>query len=152
ARDVFYRGFEAVHVDLLKPLPGAVETLRRLRAAGIPLGVVSNKTGHYLRHEAEFLGWTGYFHHLIGAGDAASDKPSSEPVKLVLDVIGVPADPDVWFVGDAAIDMECAANAGISGVLVKHDEWLDGQALRHAALRQFQSWEAFAAFLDEILV
>jgi phosphoglycolate phosphatase len=152
ARDIFYDTFASIHLNFLDPLPGAADTLRRLHSADIPLGVISNKAGRFLRKEAESLGWKGYFRHLAGAGDAAADKPSDLPVRQALDAIGVAADHNVWFIGDAAIDMECASNAGVFPVLVKHDAWREGEFDRHPPARHFQSWSAFGLYLDEILV
>ena len=88
------------------------------QAADLYLGVVSNKTGKYLRAEADHLGWTPLFGRLVGAQDATRDKPASDPVHLALLQNDVPPGPNVWFVGDAPIDVICGRNAGCSTVLV----------------------------------
>jgi phosphoglycolate phosphatase len=123
AERVFYDAFGRLHLDNLTPLPGAVELLRELSDAGIYLGVVSNKRGHFLRLEAERLGWDRHFRRLAGAGDAARDKPCREHVDHALGhgtaKAGPVAGPDVWFVGDADIDMVCARNAGCRAVLIR---------------------------------
>jgi len=152
ARTYYYDSFASIHLAHLKPLPMAPNILERLHKAGIPLGVISNKSGPFIRKEAEFLGWTSYFRHLSGAGDASADKPSPEPVRLALEAIGVKAGRDVWFVGDAPIDMECAANSGLTGLVVRHDEVMDEGFSTHKPEHFFQSWSAFACFLDEIPV
>jgi len=152
ARTYYYDSFAAIHLTHLKPLPMAPNILERLHKAGIPMGVVSNKSGPFIRKEVEHLGWNPYFRHLAGAGDASADKPSPEPVKQVLAAIGVAAGRDVWFVGDAPIDMECAANSGLTGLVVRHDEVMDEGFKTHRPERIFQSWGAFADFLDEIPV
>ncbi len=126
ARDVFYRHFEAIHLDRLTPMPGAAEALEGLRELGFYMAVLSNKTGYLLRRETEHLGWDGYFSKVIGAQDASRDKPAPEPMVLALDgapqgieaMPGTNKRPHVWYVGDAAIDVECAHNAGCRAVLV----------------------------------
>ncbi|ACI97583.1 HAD family hydrolase [Rhodospirillum centenum] len=118
ARDVFYAHFQEHHLDYLEPLPGAAELLEQLSGTGIYLGVVSNKTGSFLRAEADSLGWTRHFGKLVGATDAAADKPSVAPVEMALEPGGIVAGPDVWFVGDADIDMECAHRSGCLPILV----------------------------------
>lgn len=118
ARDVYYAHFAQHHIDRLVAMDGAQHALERLARSGCYLGVVSNKTGHFLRAEAAALGWSGWFGRLIGAQDASFDKPHRAPVDMVLDGSGVHPGPAVWFVGDAAIDMVCARNAGCIGVLV----------------------------------
>jgi len=152
AGQIFTDSYAAIHLDYLAPLPGAPDILERLSAAGVPLAVISNKRGNFIRQEVAHLGWDGFFRHLSGAGDSAADKPAPAPVEDALKSIGVPADYNVWFIGDAAVDMECAVNAGVKPLLVKHDSWRDGEFDRHPPERTFQSWSAFSRYLDEILV
>ncbi len=118
ARDIFYRRFEERHIETLVPLPGAAELLNALHGCGVYLGVVSNKTGRYLRKEAAALGWERYMTRLVGAQDAPIDKPDRAPVDLALAPGGIAADRAVWFVGDTAMDMRCAYAAGCTAVLV----------------------------------
>jgi phosphoglycolate phosphatase len=118
AERIFYERFAESHLHALRALPGAAEMLRTLSRAGLYLGVVSNKNGGFLRREADHLGWTGYFGGLVGAADAAADKPAAAPVELALAGSGVPPGPEVWFVGDTEIDVECAHNAGCTAVLL----------------------------------
>jgi phosphoglycolate phosphatase len=118
ARDIFYKAFADVHLEMLVAAGGAEEMLREAAAAGLYLGVVSNKTGKYLRAEADHLGWTSLFGRLVGAQDAARDKPAPDPIHLALSDSGVIAGPDVWFVGDAPIDVVCGRAAGCTTVFV----------------------------------
>lgn len=118
ARDMFYARFRERHIELLRPLPGAGELVAELAASGFYLGVVSNKNGALLRREAEHLGWSGHFGRIVGAADAARDKPAAEPVTMALEAAGYVAGRDVWFVGDSGIDMQCARASGCVAVLV----------------------------------
>ena len=127
AREVYYRGFEAVHLDRLTPFAGTVAMLEGLRQAGVYLGVVSNKLGRYLRREADFLGWNDHFGALVGATDAERDKPDPAPVRMALAPSGLPEDAVVWFVGDSAIDLECAARSGCVPVLMRPEHPKDGE-------------------------
>ncbi|HEX9808621.1 MAG TPA: HAD family hydrolase [Alphaproteobacteria bacterium] len=118
ARRVFYARYGAVHLGHLTPLPGAGETLAWLDEAGLYLGVVSNKAGRYLRAEAACLGWDRHFDAIVGATDAAEDKPAVAPVRLALAAGGPEPGPRVWFVGDGAIDVQCALNAGLTPIVI----------------------------------
>lgn len=120
ARDLFYRSFEARHLEELAPLPGAGQLVETLSAVGLLLAVVSNKRGDYLRREAEYLGWTGYFHSVVGATDAEADKPDSAPVMLALKGSGIAPDADVWMVGDSATDVRTARAAACTAALVRY--------------------------------
>ena len=81
--------------------------------------MVSNKRGDLLRREAARLGWDGYFKRLVGANDAARDKPAVDAVEMALGDSGLAPGPEIWFVGDTDIDMVCAANAGCLPVLLR---------------------------------
>jgi phosphoglycolate phosphatase len=118
ARTLYLRYFEAMHLERLAPLPGALALIEALHARGCYLAIVSNKTGRLLRREVEALGWQGWFGRVIGAGDAEFDKPHRAPVDLALRDSGRTAGPEVWFVGDTDIDLACALNAGCTGVFI----------------------------------
>jgi phosphoglycolate phosphatase len=122
ARQIYMDRFRAIHIERLTPLPGREAMLRQLAADGHYLAVVSNKTGSVLRAEAEHIGWASLFGSIVGAGDAHTDKPHHAPVELALRPSRIVLGPDVWFVGDTAVDMECAIAAGCVPVLLGVNE------------------------------
>ncbi len=122
ASGIFYRAFENDHLETLEPHQGAEALLRGLAESGsYYLAVVSNKRGDLLRREAARLGWDGYFARLVGANDAARDKPAVDAVQMALGDSGLTPGPEVWFVGDTDIDMVCATNAGCLPVLLRDE-------------------------------
>lgn len=143
ARDIYLERFRRIHLEMLTPLPGREALLRNLAEQRIYLGVVSNKTGDLLRREVARLGWTDLFGGIIGAGDAALDKPACEPVHLALAPSGVSAGDEVWFVGDTAIDMECAGNSGCIAVFLGSPEPAEDFA------REFARFTPRLCFADE---
>lgn len=122
AGEVFYKRYEEIHADAVRPAAGALELLHHLRDRGTYICVVSNKKGPYLRAEAEHLGWHGYFGRIVGAFDAERDKPDPAPVLMALAPGDLRPSRDVWFVGDADIDITCGANAGCTSVLVRAEK------------------------------
>ena len=144
ARDIYLGRFREIHLERLRPLPGREAMLRALAGGGIFLGVVSNKTGELLRREVAGLGWSELFGSIVGAGDAPADKPAREPVHLALAPSGVAAGEEVWFVGDTAIDMECAQNSGCIAVLL-------GEAVPPEEFaREFARFAPLLSFADEV--
>ena len=147
AREIFYENFGRSHLQSLSPLPDTEGALDALAGSGLYLGVVSNKSGHWLRREVEHLGWGRFFGQVVGAGDAARDKPAIAPLELALAPAGMVPGPDVWFVGDAAIDMECALNGGCIPVLIASEgldeAWLGQWPPRH----RFKNFKALMAGL-----
>jgi phosphoglycolate phosphatase len=133
---IYRDAFEREHLTSLREMPAAGTMLAGLQRCGLYLAVVSNKAGRYLRVEAEHLGWTPYFGRLVGAQDAETDKPSVAPVEMALAGSGLERGADVWFVGDADIDMACAVNAGCTPVLLRDrppaaDEFASGRPRAH---------------------
>ncbi len=148
AGDVFYARFEESHIARLKALEGAENMLKALHSKGYYLAVVSNKTGKYLREEADHLGWNKYFQKVIGAGDAKRDKPHPSPVDLALEGSGIPRGSHVWFVGDTDVDLECAHNAECIGVLVREQSPAKGEFDEYPPSWYFNNCMELAAILD----
>lgn len=122
ARDVFLNAFQAVHLEQLAVLEGMDAMIRDLAARGVPMGLVSNKTGALLRREVAHLGWSGLFFAEVGAGDAVRDKPAREAVDLALSSAPdgpIAPGPAVWLVGDSPTDMACAHACGCTPVLLR---------------------------------
>ncbi len=121
ARDIYYGAFERTHLDSLSPLQNALDVLDHLQGRDVPMALVSNKTGRYLRLEVEHLAWDGYFKSVVGAGDAVRDKPDPESLLMALAPMGLQSGPEIWFVGDSRSDLELARNAGCTGILLHLD-------------------------------
>jgi phosphoglycolate phosphatase len=113
--DSYLKNIEG-HIRVHDHVPGI---LQMLADSGIYLAVVSTKRGPILRQEAETLGFDAYFKSLVGAGDAAKDKPDAATVLLALKDSGIEPGPEVWFIGDGNTDMICARNAGCTPLLIE---------------------------------
>jgi len=115
----------------VRPVPGARAALDRLRALGVPIGVVSNQSGvarglvsleQLVRVNArveELLGpfdvWQVCVH---GEHDGCGcRKPAPGLVKGAAEQLGVPAGRCV-VIGDIGADVTAAAAAGARGILV----------------------------------
>ncbi|WP_343564760.1 HAD family hydrolase [Kiloniella sp. b19] len=127
AMSAFYDAYERSHIEVVTPLYGARELLDVLHQAGCLLGLVSNKKGDLLRKEVEALGWEGFFHSVVGANDAAKDKPARDVLELALQGTALEPGQDVWFVGDTDIDMLCASLHGCPSVLIRENEPREGE-------------------------
>ncbi|SDO36419.1 D-glycero-alpha-D-manno-heptose-1,7-bisphosphate 7-phosphatase [Lentzea jiangxiensis] len=126
-RDVPYNG----DPDRVTPMPGAREVLRALRARGLRTGVVSNQSGigrGILAHEQvaavnarveELLGpfgtWQICPHHPDEG--CACRKPAPGLVLAACEALDVRPER-VVVVGDIGADVDAAAAAGASSVLV----------------------------------
>jgi phosphoglycolate phosphatase len=123
AYDYYYRRFDEVRKESkIKELNGAETLLRWLKSQNVPCFVVSNKHGEYLRMEAAMLGWQDLFAAIVGAQDAAKDKPARDVIDMALHKADIKAAGNVWFVGDSEIDVQCARNADCTPVLIGDEE------------------------------
>lgn len=150
ARDIFYASYAERDLDKIIPLVGAEELLIALRDAGTYVAVVSNKNGDMLRRESSHLGWDGYFSRLVGANDASHDKPAPEVIALALKGSGVKPGRDVWFIGDNAVDIDCAVAAGCIPLIVRgsHDNHESSGLAR--AERKFRDCREIAKLVRHI--
>ena len=111
----YQQSYRAIHLDDLQPLPDAEDMLRAI-PENIFTAVVSNKRGPTLREELTHMGWDEFFDIAIGSDDAVRDKPHPDPAHLALESFG-PCGPEVWFIGDTIIDLECAEASGATPIL-----------------------------------
>lgn len=121
AEAVFYKYVHENHLSCLKKTEGAEELLDFLHSLEVPMAVISNKRGDILRKEIKHLRFESFFFDVVGSKDCSEDKPSSLPVRHILDKkkIVLPND-QVWLIGDWTADMECAHKAGIVPVLLNN--------------------------------
>ncbi|HEY5208422.1 MAG TPA: HAD family hydrolase [Stellaceae bacterium] len=147
ARDHYLSHFAAIHLARIKPLPGVLAMLDGLAELGVPLAVVSNKTSATLRREAAHFGWHGRFARLVGAGDADADKPAAAPILMALAALDLKPGLDAWYVGDTALDMECAANAGCHPVLLHTEPAGDVEFARFIPALRFGDCAALMAHI-----
>lgn len=100
---------------------GSDAVLKALYTAGVPMGIVSNKTSSYLQREIELLCWEHYFVLAYGPQDLIHPKPDPRAALQALDAMGVAPGPDVWFVGDTSADMATAIGAGLTYICYAPD-------------------------------
>lgn len=141
ARRLYLDTFTSIHLQRLTAIAGAETLIESLSEDGYYLGVVSNKTGPVLRREADHLGWSRHFRRLVGAGDAPADKPDPAPVRAALAGSGVMPSA-AWFVGDTALDMECAVQSGCVPVLLGAHDSVGAELAKSRPLLHFSDCAA----------
>lgn len=115
--DRFLALYEADPSSCSAPYPGVPETLARLAASGMRLGVCTNKPMAATRRLLADLGLAGHFAALVAGDSFATRKPSPEPVLGLLAQLET-APEDAVFVGDSEHDVAAARAAGIAQILV----------------------------------
>lgn len=110
-----YSEISAQHKDEIRPMPHALESLEGLRQRGARHFVYTHR-GKTTRDVLERLGLLGCFTEIVTSLNGFARKPEPDAILYLLQRHGL--DPEATFyVGDRTIDMDCAKNAGIRGIL-----------------------------------
>lgn len=112
-RKQFIPYYDQHNADDSCPYPGIPELLSNLQAAGIQLAVASNKyhsaTQKLIEHYFPKIHFTAVF----GQREGRNVKPDPAIVFDILKIAGVDK-KEVLYVGDSGVDMQTAANAGVT--------------------------------------
>ncbi len=100
-------------LDNTRPYPGMEQALEKLGAAGVRMAVLTNKPVRISREIVERLGLSRYFLRVYG-GSSFGDRKKPDPigVETLLSELAVPRDRTM-IVGDSAVDVRTARNAGV---------------------------------------
>ena len=129
---LFVEKADEVVADLTYVYDYVPETVERLRAMGLRLGIVSTK---YRYRIEDVLGRDGLlepFEVIVGGEDVSEFKPDPESLNLALSKLKVPHEAALY-VGDSVVDAEAAMRAGVPFAAV-----LSGTTSR-AAFSEFEA-------------
>lgn len=107
-----------IHDDLLRPFPGAAETVAELDRRGFLLAIVTSKHRRTTLRGMNLCGIVPHFDVIVTPEDVTQPKPHPEPVLFALEKLGV-APEEALFVGDSPHDVASGKAAGTktAGVL-----------------------------------
>ncbi|KAB2967587.1 MAG: HAD-IA family hydrolase [Thermoanaerobaculia bacterium] len=125
----FLAHYEPICTERTRPYPGVPELLAE-EAGKRPLALLTNKPERATRRILEHFGWTSHFRHVIGGDTPGARKPSPDGLLEIARRLDL-APRELILVGDSPIDLETAAAAGASFVLV---EWGFPSAAERAAI------------------
>jgi phosphoglycolate phosphatase len=119
--DEFIRVYQQRADDVMTPLtvliPGADETIRRLRQSGIACGIVTQKLRYRVEDVLRRDGLIDHFGTVIGGEDIPAPKPHPGGLLLACERLTAPTGASLY-AGDTTIDAQTAANAAIPFVAV----------------------------------
>ncbi|MYC29391.1 MAG: HAD-IA family hydrolase [Chloroflexi bacterium] len=113
--------YMSLKAETVRLIPGALDTLRSLRAQGIRLGLITNGDAQGQRSKVVKAGLEPLFESVLIAGEFGAAKPDPEVFRHTLSRLE--ATPELaWMVGDNLVtDIGGAQAVGIYGV------WVDRQ-------------------------
>ena len=100
-----------------KPFPGLIPLLDRLQAAGIAMGVCTNKLEGLSVQLLEALDMRTYFGAVVGPDTLGIAKPDPRPYRETVARLGISAGRSIM-VGDSETDILTARNAGVPVIAV----------------------------------
>ncbi|MDO3677280.1 pyrophosphatase PpaX [Paenibacillus ehimensis] len=113
-----YRTFNIAHHDeLVREFPHVRETLAKLHAAGVKLGVVTSKIRQTTEMGLKLTELYDYFGTIVTVDDVGKAKPDPEGIHKAVRELGGDLS-SALMVGDSHYDIEAAHNAGIPSVAV----------------------------------
>lgn len=110
--DLLLANYTANMTTLTRPYPGVIPSLEGFCAAGIPLGICTNKPDQPAQDICNALDLSQYFEVIAGAMPDQPKKPDPHPLLLCCDQMGVQPD-QALYVGDSAVDYHTARNARV---------------------------------------
>ncbi len=107
--------------ETIRPLPGVVQTISRLDAAGVPLGILSNsfRSARQLARTVSRLQLGGRFQFILSSIDLGRSKPDADCYLAALAALHLSAE-QVAFVGHDGAELAGAAKLGMPTVAINH--------------------------------
>ena len=110
---------EENHDALIKEFPGVEESLARLKAAGVRVGVVTSKRRFSVDMALKnFPGLGDVVDQWVTMEDTTDHKPRPEPLLKGLELLGNVPREQAAYVGDSPFDVAAAKAAGVESVAV----------------------------------
>lgn len=130
AKTEAHRAFDEAyqqHIADVFPLePDIRQQIERLKAVGLPVGVISNRRRDFFERELELVdgtGWLNLFDVTVCGTDIARRKPAPDALLHALQQLNLPTDEHVWYVGDSTTDVIAARLAGITPIFYNGAGW-----------------------------
>jgi phosphoglycolate phosphatase len=114
-----YGDLEVSNEDRALPYPGAAESLRTIREAGLRTAVVTNKQRRFSDALLARLGLARWVDIVVGGDSCARRKPDPQPLLFACESLGVPP-AESLMVGDSVNDVLAARAAAIPVICVSY--------------------------------
>ena len=124
--DAMAKRYTALRDEAVKPFPGAVAALERLRESGNRLALLTNGSSEKQWGKIRQFGLARYFDHVQVEGDVGFGKPDARAFRHALAALDVRPD-ETWMVGDNLLaDIAGAQRARIFAIWIDaHGNGLD---------------------------
>lgn len=146
-----HTGLEIAFVDATL-FDGVLPLLQRCKQSGTNMAIVTSSTRKVVSKFLDANNLTQFFGSIITADDTTNYKPHPEPVLTALQNVGGVVN-ECLFIGDSAVDMMAAHNAGVHKGLFyphEHEPFVNLEELkRHDPHFVFHTYGEIAKHLGE---
>ena len=120
--DAITKGLELDEtIEATKMFTDTVSIIATLFSRGLPLAIVSSNVSTHIKRVLDSKDVARYFSVLSCSDLYSAPKPTAEPCLYALRSMGLKPSKSICLVGDSLQDVECAKNAGVTGILLDRD-------------------------------
>ena len=115
-----YRRYQRENLrDLIRPMPGAMETLAKLSAMEVPCAVVSTRYFKSLDELLKQSRMDGFMSVVLGNDSVSRSKPDPDGILKAWEMLKTES---CFYIGDSVMDVEAGKNAGAVTVAYPSNE------------------------------
>jgi phosphoglycolate phosphatase len=119
AHKAYNESYRKFYGEVFPYQDGIFEYLDYLTGIGIPMGVATNRSREFFANELATLeggSWQRFFATSCCGDEAGRHKPAPDILRYCCQQLGLPADAQVWYVGDNITDIITARAAGLTPI------------------------------------
>ncbi|SLJ85939.1 phosphoglycolate phosphatase [Psychrobacter sp. DAB_AL43B] len=147
AEQVFFDAYKNLSGSKTVAYPDVDSGLKKLKAAGYTLALVTNKPIRFVPKILQFFGWQDLFSEVLGGDSLPVKKPDPTPLLHVCEALGVTPAQAVM-IGDSRNDILAGQNANMDTLGLSYG-YNYGQDIRE--LNPTEAFDSFAALVEYIL-
>ena len=147
AEQVFFDAYKNLSGSKTVAYPDVDSGLRKLKAAGFTLALVTNKPIRFVPKILQSFGWQDLFSEVLGGDSLPVKKPDPAPLLHVCEALNVTPTQAVM-IGDSRNDILAGQNANMDTLGLSYG-YNYGQDIRE--LNPTEAFDDFAALVDYLL-
>lgn len=147
AEQVFFEAYNNISGSKTVAYPDVDSGLKKLKAAGYTLALVTNKPIRFVPKILQSFGWKDLFVEVLGGDSLPVKKPDPAPLLHVCEALNVTPDQAVM-IGDSKNDILAGQNANMDTLGLSYG-YNYGQDIRE--LNPTEAFDDFAALVEYLL-
>ena len=147
AEQVFFEAYKNLSGSKTVAYPDVDSGLKKLKAAGYTLALVTNKPIRFVPKILQSFGWQDLFSEVLGGDSLSTKKPDPAPLLHVCEALNVAPEQAVM-IGDSRNDILAGQNAKMDTLGLSYG-YNYGQDIRE--LNPTEAFDSFGALQDYLL-